>query len=145
MWKVLSQGIHMCNMKALSLVVRKLWPGLKFLFTHTRRRGHQGYDISSLDIRPGSLINYWLHCWLKGNFHATNFVPHINIMRLFSYWEIFANNTRLQKICTINLTWGSHLHMSPFTSDIPSPLNSNWSFYMTSTLTHEYLYNCTTT
>ena len=22
---------------------------------HGRRRGHQGYDISSLDIRPGSL------------------------------------------------------------------------------------------
>ena len=31
MWKVLSQGIHMCNMEALSLVVRKLWPRLKFL------------------------------------------------------------------------------------------------------------------
>ena len=27
---VLSQGIHMCNMKALSLLVRKLWPRLKF-------------------------------------------------------------------------------------------------------------------
>ena len=24
-----SQGIHMCNMKALSLLVRKLWPRLK--------------------------------------------------------------------------------------------------------------------
>ena len=30
MWKVLSQGIHMCNMRALSLLVRKLWPRLKF-------------------------------------------------------------------------------------------------------------------
>ena len=30
MRKVLSQGIHMCNMKALSLLVRKLWPRLKF-------------------------------------------------------------------------------------------------------------------
>ena len=30
MWKVLSQGIHMRNMKALSLVVRKLWSRLKF-------------------------------------------------------------------------------------------------------------------
>ena len=29
-WKVLSQGIHICNMKALSLLVRKLWPRLKF-------------------------------------------------------------------------------------------------------------------
>ena len=34
MWKVLSQSIHMCNMKALSLLVRKSWPRLKFLFTH---------------------------------------------------------------------------------------------------------------
>ena len=31
MWKVLSQGIHMWNMKVLSLVVHKLWPRLKFL------------------------------------------------------------------------------------------------------------------
>ena len=45
----------MCNMKALSPLVRKLWPMLKFLFTHQRRRRHQGYDISSPDIRPGSL------------------------------------------------------------------------------------------
>ena len=30
MWKVLSQGIHMRNMKALSLLLRKLWPKLKF-------------------------------------------------------------------------------------------------------------------
>ena len=29
-------------------------PRLKFLSTHTRRRRHQGYDISSPDIRPGS-------------------------------------------------------------------------------------------
>ena len=53
MWNVLSQGIHMLNMKVLWLVVRKLWPRLKFLFTHTRQ--HQGYDISSPDICPGSL------------------------------------------------------------------------------------------
>ena len=47
----------MCNMKVLSLLLRKLWPRLKFLSTHTRRRGcrHQGYDISSPDIRSGSL------------------------------------------------------------------------------------------
>ena len=30
MWKVLSQGIHMCNMKALSLLVRRFWPRLMF-------------------------------------------------------------------------------------------------------------------
>ena len=29
--KVLAQEIHMCNIKALSLLVRKLWPSLKFL------------------------------------------------------------------------------------------------------------------
>ena len=39
MWKVLSQGIQMCNMKVLSLLVRKLWPRLKFLFTHHTRTG----------------------------------------------------------------------------------------------------------
>ena len=31
MWKILSQGIHICNMKALSLLVRKLLSRLKFL------------------------------------------------------------------------------------------------------------------
>ena len=31
MRKVLSQGIHMCNMKALSLLVIKLWPSLRFV------------------------------------------------------------------------------------------------------------------
>ena len=29
-WKVLSQGIHIWNKKALSLLLRKLWPRLKF-------------------------------------------------------------------------------------------------------------------
>ena len=29
--KVLSQGMYICNMKALSLLIRKLWPMLKFL------------------------------------------------------------------------------------------------------------------
>ena len=33
MWKVSSHGIHMCNMKAQSLLVWKLWPRLKFLFS----------------------------------------------------------------------------------------------------------------
>ena len=119
-WKVLSQGIHMCNMKTLSLVVRKLWPRLKFIksrsnfkvkvtrskimvpserschknthvqygspitsskkvmakvkvfFTHTRRRRHgrrrrhQGYDISSPDIRHSSL-KIWLRNGMKNN------------------------------------------------------------------------------
>ena len=55
MWKVLSQGMHMCNMKSLFPLVRKLWSRLKFLFTRTRRCGHQGYDITSPDIRPGLL------------------------------------------------------------------------------------------
>ena len=99
-----SQGIHICNIKAISLLVRKLWQRLKFFKSRSnfkvkvtrskfmvpserschkqytcaiwklyllrqessgqgqsfcsriqRRRGHQGYDISSPDIRPGSL------------------------------------------------------------------------------------------
>ena len=62
MWKVLSQGKHMCNMKALSLPIRKLWPRLKTFCLRIqcwwgggRRRGHQGYATSSPDIRPSSL------------------------------------------------------------------------------------------
>ena len=30
-WKILSEGIYMCNMKGLALMVQKLWPKLKFL------------------------------------------------------------------------------------------------------------------
>ena len=30
-WKVLSQGIHLWNMKVLSFAVHKLWPRLKIL------------------------------------------------------------------------------------------------------------------
>ena len=53
MWKVLSQGIHLWNMKVLSLVVHnKLWPRLKFVYGRQR---HRGYDNSSLDFRHGEL------------------------------------------------------------------------------------------
>ena len=34
MWKVLSQEIHMWNMKVLFVVVNNLWPRLKFLSTN---------------------------------------------------------------------------------------------------------------
>ena len=37
MGQVFSQGIHICNKKTLSLLVRKLWLRLKFLFTHPTR------------------------------------------------------------------------------------------------------------
>ena len=33
--KVLSQGMHMCNTKALSLLVRKVWPRLKFFISRS--------------------------------------------------------------------------------------------------------------
>ena len=35
-WKVLSQAIHMCNMKALSSITsgKKVMANVKFLFTH---------------------------------------------------------------------------------------------------------------
>ena len=36
-WKVLSQGINMCNMKAPSLLVWMLWLKLKFLSTQAMR------------------------------------------------------------------------------------------------------------
>ena len=50
----------MSNMKALSLMVRKLRPRLKFLFTHptltrTPKPTRTPYDVSSPDIHPGSL------------------------------------------------------------------------------------------
>ena len=38
MLKDLSQKIHMCNIKALSLLVRKLWPRLKFFKSRSTSR-----------------------------------------------------------------------------------------------------------
>ena len=60
MWKVLSQRIHMWNMKVLSLVAHKLWPSFKCLSTDDdddvqRRRRRRGYDNSSPDFRHGEL------------------------------------------------------------------------------------------
>ena len=60
-WKVLSQRIHICNMKTLSLLIWKLWPRLKFLFTHhilTRMLGVMKFGSS--DICSGSRKS-----WLK--------------------------------------------------------------------------------
>ena len=81
-----SQGIHMCNMKALSLLVRKLWPRLKFFFTYTRRRGHQGYDISSPDIRPGLLKRFTIFSVATNNV----WIPDLN-------WNDVANASFLLK------------------------------------------------
>ena len=63
MWKVLSNGIHLWNMKVLSFVVHKLWPRLKFLSTddddnnnkQRRRQQRRGYDNSYPDFRHGEL------------------------------------------------------------------------------------------
>ena len=44
MWKFLSQGIHKCNMKDLSLLVRKLWPRLKFFKSRSNFQG-QGHKL----------------------------------------------------------------------------------------------------
>ena len=46
MWKVLSQGKHMFNMKALSFLVRKLRPRLKFF----KRRSHFKVKITGSKI-----------------------------------------------------------------------------------------------
>ena len=46
MWKVLSQEIHMCNMKAQSLLVRKLWPRLKFF----RKRSNFKFKVTMSKI-----------------------------------------------------------------------------------------------
>ena len=42
MWKVLSQDIHMCNMKALSLLVKKLWLWLMYFQMKVKLQG-QGH------------------------------------------------------------------------------------------------------
>ena len=44
--KVLSQGIYICNMNALPLLVRKLWPRLKFFKVgQTSRSRSQGQNL----------------------------------------------------------------------------------------------------
>ena len=57
MWKVLSQGIHMWNMKVLSLIILKLWPRLKFLSTDDDDDNDdaRAMTIVSPDFRHGEL------------------------------------------------------------------------------------------
>ena len=87
MWKVLSQRINMCNMKAPSVLVWKFWPRLKvkaFVHAHTPTGTlTQGlaYDISSLEICPGLL---------KINLHVHN-VCDFCLISLFPYLYISFN------------------------------------------------------
>ena len=46
MLKILSQEIHMCNMEALSLLVRKLCPRLKFYQKEVKLQG-QGHEVKN--------------------------------------------------------------------------------------------------
>ena len=47
----------MCNMRALSLLVRKICPRLKFLSKHTRRRGPDAdADARAMTLAPRTLI-----------------------------------------------------------------------------------------
>ena len=41
MWTVLSQAIHMCNMQALSLLARKLWPRFFQKYVKLKCQGHE--------------------------------------------------------------------------------------------------------
>ena len=73
MLKVLSQGIHMCNMKALSFLVRKLWPMLKFfksrsnfkvkvtrskIMVPSERSCHKQYSRTIFKSQPFCLESY---------------------------------------------------------------------------------------
>ena len=58
MWKVLSQGIHMCNIKTVSLMVRKLWPRLKSFKRRSRsRRQKLWYHVKGLVTRNMHVLN----------------------------------------------------------------------------------------
>ena len=56
MWKVLSQGIHMCNMKALSLPVWKLWPRLKFF----KSRSNFKVKVTRTKLM---VLSWGIHIW----------------------------------------------------------------------------------
>ena len=56
MWKVLSQGIHMWNMKVLSVVVHKLWPRLKFLSTDDDGNNNNNDDNNNDDSGAMTIV-----------------------------------------------------------------------------------------
>ena len=65
MRKVLSQGIHMCNMKALSLLVRKLWPRLKFFKSGVKLQG-QGHEVTNYGTMWKRSMSQGIHmCKIK--------------------------------------------------------------------------------
>ena len=57
----MSQGMHMCNMKALSILVRKLWPRLKFC-----SRTHA--DARAMTLAPRTFVRLAKNYCIKGKF-----------------------------------------------------------------------------
>ena len=103
MWKVLSQGVHMCNMKALLLLRRKLWPRLKFLSTQTPTGPPHGTKILIL------WMQYTVLYKIKG------FIPKIKIV--WSGFPLFTcindwnstkflfHNLQLHYLCEHSYEW----------------------------------------
>ena len=78
MWKIMSQRIHMCNMKAISLPVWKLCPRIKFFKSRSKIKVkvkltapcemscHKEYTCAIW-----KLYHFWFECYGQGlNFHS---------------------------------------------------------------------------
>ena len=71
MWKVLSQGIHMCIRKAIYLLVRKLWPRLNNLSINDTWKQTLYFNILQLIC---TYIGIGSACRYKRHFNNTAFI-----------------------------------------------------------------------
>ena len=71
MLKVLSKGIHMWNMKALSLLVGNLWPRLKFFKSRPNFKAFSNDTIGECDFFQSSLNGIYLHLFGHHNSYFT--------------------------------------------------------------------------
>ena len=88
MWKVLSQGIHMCNMKALSLLVRKLWPRLKFF----KSRSNFKVKVTRSKVMvpcERSCHKEYKYRYLQDQGHSTH-IPEISVRAITPHWQVWS-------------------------------------------------------
>ena len=87
--KVLSQGTHMWNMKALSLTIQKLWPRLKFFWLTDRQTDRRkDFNVPALSRKRGTIImaNLVQRATIGGvNFLLHKFMQTHNVFM----WNVF--------------------------------------------------------
>ena len=107
MWKVLSQGIHMCNMKVLSFLVWKLWPRLKFVKSFSQ------VGQTSRSSSHGQILWYHVIGLVIRNTHVQYESPISPGKKVMAKVKVFKSrsNFKVKNYGTMwkALSWGIHI------------------------------------